>query len=309
MDGCLRDDIMKALGTRMGKKYGIAPRDTEGRNGHIRHEICIHKAGETEAVAICLEEAIMRCIREGLTPDELPGAIIQMYLQEEASQDISRGLYVSRTLEGMVRVRLVNYRANSADLAGRPHRRFLDLAADYYLDMEAATGIDGAAIQVTGKMAADWGITEERLYQLGMMGLSAHGGCQAVEVEDMLRKLTAENPGEMEGIFGRQGQKPEMYVLLSPRQCFGAACLLDTAFLQKVADEKGCDMLIYPSSVHEAFAVPFRDGNGKILSTRDVQEINECTVPRYEWLSNSVYLYDRAKKGLGIFREGRPFAW
>ena len=145
MNGRLRDDIMKELGTRMGKRYGIVPRDTEGRNGHIRHEICIHKAGEAQAVAICLEEAVMRCIKEGLSPDELPGAILQMYLQEEVSQDISRGLYDPSILEGMVRVRLVNYRANSADLAGRPHRRFLDLAADYYLDMEAATGMDGAA--------------------------------------------------------------------------------------------------------------------------------------------------------------------
>lgn len=165
MNGRLRDDIMKELGTRMGKRYGIVPRDTEGRNGHIRHEICIHKAGEAQAVAICLEEAVMRCIKEGLSPDELPGAILQMYLQEEVSQDISRGLYAPSILEGMVRIRLVNYRANSADLAGRPHRRFLDLAADYYLDMEAATGMDGAAIHVTGKMAGDWRITEERLYQ------------------------------------------------------------------------------------------------------------------------------------------------
>lgn len=304
-----RNDVMEMLEMRIGERHSTVPRDMEGRNGHVRHGICIQRERDAEAIVICLEEAILRCIAEGRPPEELPEAILQIYLQEKASRDISRGLYASRTLEGMARVRLVNYRANSADLAGRPHRRFLDLAAEYYLDMEAATGIDGAAIQVTGKMAADWGITEERLYQLGMMGLSAHGGCQAVEVEDMLRKLTEEDPGEVEGIFERQGQKPEMYVLLSPRQCFGAACLLDTAFLQKVADEKGCDMLIYPSSVHEAFAVPFRDGNGKILSTRDVQEINECTVPRYDWLSNSVYLYDRAKKGLGIFREGRPFTW
>lgn len=269
-----RNDVMEMLEMRIGERHSTAPRDMEGRNGHVRHGICIQRERDAEAIVICLEEAILRCIAEGRPLEELPEAILQIYLQEKASRDISRGLYASRTLEGMVRVRLVNYRANSADLAGRPHRRFLDLAADYYLDMEAAAGIDGAAIQVTGKMAADWGITEERLYQLGMMGLSAHGGCQAVEVEDMLRKLTEEDPGEVEGIFGRQGQKPEMYVLLSPRQCFGAACLLDTAFLQKVADEKGCDMLIYPSSVHEAFAVPFRDGNGKILSTRDVQEIN-----------------------------------
>lgn len=309
MEERLRDDIMKVLRRKLGRRYGITPRDTEGRNGSIRHGIRIHREGEAQAVVICLEEAIVRCIREGLFPDGLPDAIIQMYLQEEASQDISRGLYDYGTLEGMVRVKLVNYRANSVSLAGRPHRRFLDLAADYYLDMGAATGIDGAAIQVTGKMAGDWGGTEERLYQLGMMRLLSDGGCQAVEVESILRELMADEPDEVERIFGKQGQKVEMYVLSNPRQCFGAACLLDAAFLQKVADEKGCSLLIYPSSIHEAFAVPFREGNGEVLDTRDVQEINECIVPRYEWLSNSVYLYDRVQKGLAIFREGRPFIW
>lgn len=301
-----REEIMKLVGKRLGKGYGVTFRDTEGRNGHTRHEICIHKAGEARPVAVCLEDVVLRCIEEGLPPEGLPDGIVQMYLQEEVSRYISMGLYGPVALEGMVRVRLVNYGSNSVDLAGRPHRRILDLAADYYLDIEAVTGIDGAAVQVTDRMAGDWGITEERLHRLGMVSLLAHGGCQAVEVEEMLLDLMGGVPDEMKAVLDRLGQKAEMYVISSPGRCFGAACLLDTAFLQEVAEGKGCDLLIYPSSVHEAIAVPFREGNGAALDARDVQEINEWAVPKYERLSNSVYLYDRSRKGLSIFREGRP---
>ena len=45
------------------------------------------------------------------------------------------------------------------------------------------------------------------------------------------------------------------------------------------------------------------------MDTEDVQEINEALVPRSEWLSNSVYLYDMSHKRLTIFREGRPLKW
>lgn len=301
-----REEIMKLVGRKLGKGYGVTRRDTEGRNGHIRHEICIHKTGEAQPVAVCLEDAVLRCIEEGLPPEGLPDGIVQMYLQEEVSRHISMGLYGPAALEGMVRVRLVNYESNSSNLEGRPHRRILDLAADYYLDIEAVTGIDSAAVQITNRMAGDWGITEERLYRIGMMSLLAHGGCQIIEVESLLLDMMGGMPDEMKGVLDKLGQKAEMYVISSPGRCFGAACLLDTAFLQEVAEEKGCDLLIYPSSVHEAIAVPFRDGNGATLGTRDIQEINEWAVPKYERLSNSVYRYDREKKEVSIFRKGGP---
>lgn len=308
-----RNNVMKILEMRLGEGYSTAPRDMEGDSGRVCHGICIQRERDAAAIVVCLEEAILRCIAEGRPPERLPEAILQMYLQEEATRDIARGLYSFGQLEGMVRMEIVNYKANSAELAGRPNRKFLDLAVAYYLDMEEATGIKYAIAQVTGRVAGSWGITEEELYRLGMARLLAEDGCQAMEAMGVLRELVEEGPDGMKEAFEEAmqtaGKEVEMYVISNPGQRFGAASLLNTEFLQKMAEERGCDLLIYPSSVHEAVAVPCRDGNGAALSIRDVQEINEWTVPKYEQLSNSVYLYDMSKKGLTIFREGRPLKW
>ena len=307
-----RNDVMEMLGMRLGERYSTAPRDVKGGSGPVRHGIRIHRKGDAEATVVCLEEAILHCIAEGRPPEELPKAILQTYLQEEASRDIARGLYSPGQLEGMVRIEAVNYRANSAGLAGRPHRRFLDLAAAYYLDMEEATGIKYAIARVTGRVAGSWGIPEEELYRLGMERLLAEDGCQAMEATGVVRELMEEGPDGMKEAFEeavrKAGKKAEVYVITSPGQRFGAAGLLNTAFLQEMAEEKGCSLIIYPSSVHEVIAVPYRDGDG-LMGTEDVQEINEALVPRSEWLSNSVYLYDMSHKRLTIFREGRPLKW
>ena len=145
-----------------------------------------------------------------------------------------------------------------------------------------------------------------------MERLLAEDGCQAMEATGVVRELMEEGPDGMKEAFEeavrKAGKKAEVYVITSPGQRFGAAGLLNTAFLQEMAEEKGCSLIIYPSSVHEVIAVPYRDGDG-LMDTEDVQEINEALVPRSEWLSNSVYLYDMSHKRLTIFREGRPLKW
>ena len=178
--------------------------------------------------------------------------------------------------------------------------------------MLEATGIKYAIARVTGRVAGSWGIPEEELYRLGMERLLAEDGCQAMEATGVVRELMEEGPDGMKEAFEeavrKAGKKAEVYVITSPGQRFGAAGLLNTAFLQEMAEEKGCSLIIYPSSMHEVIAVPYRDGDG-LMDTEDVQKINEALVPRSEWLSNSVYLYDMSHKRLTIFREGRPLKW
>ena len=83
--------------------------------------------------------------------------------------------------------------------------------------------------------------------------------------------------------------------------------MLDHSFLQQMADSKGCDLNIYPGSVNVLVIEPVKDGNGDRINTEDVWEVNRNSVPKEEWLSNSIYRYDRAKQEICIYREGAPF--
>ena len=49
-----------------------------------------------------------------------------------------------------------------------------------------------------------------------------------------------------------------MYVASNQKNYFGAVCMLDRSLLQQLADTKGCDLNIYPSSVKELIIIPVK---------------------------------------------------
>lgn len=99
---------------------------------------------------------------------------------------------------------------------------------------------------------------------------------------------------------------PELYVASNRKHFYGASCMLNTTFLEKMAEDKGCSLMIYPGSVHEVIILPQKNGGGECLDAKSVQEINQCCTLRDEWLSNSVYRYDREKQEICIYEKGEP---
>ena len=127
-----RKDVMKALEAMLGEGYEITPQDRRDNNCPVLHGICIRKKGEAVAPVIYLEELISYCLLEKVPPEQLPKTLLQIYRQEEISQDIADGLDDFGKLKDLVRIKLINYEANAEALEARPHRRFLDLAVVYY---------------------------------------------------------------------------------------------------------------------------------------------------------------------------------
>lgn len=152
-----RKDVMKALEAMLGEGYEITPQDRRDNNCPVLHGICIRKKGEALAPVIYLEELMLYCLLEKVPPEQLPKALLQIYRQEEISQDIADRLDDFRKLKDLVRIKLINYEANAEALEDRPHRRFLDLAVVYYLDLEKETGIKETTAEITDKVASAWG--------------------------------------------------------------------------------------------------------------------------------------------------------
>nr|WP_300805056.1 DUF5688 family protein [uncultured Acetatifactor sp.] len=306
MIGQYRKDVMKALESMLGKGYEISPYDRRDNSGSVLHGICIRRTGEDVAPVLYLEEIILYCISEKVPREHLPGVLLQIYRQEEVPQDIADGLNDLVKQRDLVRIKLVSHGANAEALESRPHRRFLDLAVVYYLDLEEHTGIKDATAEVTDQVAEDLGITEGELYRLGMEKL-LDGGCEAMETADILRDVMEGEPEEDIRKIGQELKgRADMSVAHCRRQPFGAACLLNTPFLQETAGKKGSDLLIYPSSIYEVIVLAYKDWTDDQISPRVVQEINEKGLPREARLSNSVYRYDREKKEVSIFRKGGP---
>lgn len=92
-----------------------------------------------------------------------------------------------------------------------------------------------------------------------------------------------------------EGSEKDMIVLTSRNLEYGAAMLLNTPELKKLADRFNSDLYLLPSSVHEILAVR-TDQNRDISLLMDmVQDANQTVVRDEDYLSDCIYYFDRKK--------------
>ena len=88
-----------------------------------------------------------------------------------------------------------------------------------------------------------------------------------------------------------------LFVLTNEAKLFGAVCMLLPEVMDQIVDEKGDDLYILPSSIHEILILKTSELNDPPRLQHMVQDINEMQVPMEQRLSNHVYRYS---KGTGL---------
>ena len=154
----LRNEVVKLLEMKLGEGYQILPEDKRKNNEYILHGICIHKDGESVSPVIYLEKFIPPYVKGEMDPEEIARAFLKKYLQERFPQDIAADLKDFGMMKDKVRIKMVNHAANLRELGNSPHRKFLDLAITYYLEITIAG--QSASIAITNKLMESWGITK-----------------------------------------------------------------------------------------------------------------------------------------------------
>lgn len=307
------NDVIKALKIKLGEGYRIFPKEQRKNNELVLYGICIHKENESISPVVYPEEFILPYIAGILDAEKIAGILLEQCRQGEISQDAAACLGDFKLMKDKVRIRLVNYGANSSELEGVPHRKFLDLAITYYLDMQADLAGQNGAGAITNALMDRWGVSEDELYRLGMESLLAEDTFHTTDIFDVIRQSAQEEQDtELEEAIAelqKDHGRPKMYVVTNQGRFYGANCLLNTSFLQEMAENSGCSLIVYPSSVHELVILPQKNGYENRMGTKDIQEINYEYLPKDEWLSNSIYRYDREKREVSIYKEGAPLLW
>lgn len=304
----LRNKVMEALKMKLGEEYTIIPKDNRKNNGLIMHGICINREGDSVSPVIYVDELIRHCCMGEQSPEKVADQILKTYLQNEIPQNVAVHVRDFDKMKELVRIMLINHDANVSELENIPHRKFLDLAVTYYLEMEP-----GASATVTNRLMEIWGITEDDLYGLGMKRLILGDDCCITDILSILRQVTQEEQDKITECAIDEMQKdrsgPEMYVATNFQKRYGANCLMNTFLLQGLAENLGHSLIIFPSSIHELVIIPQKKGIENYMSTGDVQAINISEVAREECLSNSIYRYDRERQEVSVFEEGAPLSW
>lgn len=195
-----------------------------------------------------------------------------------------------------IHAKLINMERNKEMLAGMPWKRFLDLAAVYYVKMDGIIDGGNASFLVNNSHMEMWGQDEESIHQTALSNMHKDGGPLFESMETVIRGIMADD----ELPFTPGMPDADMYVLSNRDRLLGAAEILDSSTLEMVSSKLGGDFIVLPSSIHESVIIPSDAGISCQELAVMVYEINRTQVDVEERLSDHVYLYEKDKGALKI---------
>ncbi len=181
-----------------------------------------------------------------------------------------------------------------------PHRRAADLAVTcHFMEVDES---GRRAFTVVDQGLMEWmDITEDQLFADALTFGPRN-------LPPVIRPLEAMVEGILEGKKQKKEElsfekqldafdiRNETAVLTNSAGIFGASSLFYPFILEMIGERMGGNYFILPSSVHETILIP--DNEDYFLSELEemVWEINRTELMAEDWLSDSVYYFDRNRK-------------
>ena len=280
-------EFAEAVKTELEKKIDaeVLITETLKNNGLTRTAMTIRRSGHQTAPTFYVEQ--MEGSSE-IVAQNILTALERLTGEDEIVERLEELMEDQDELKNSIYPRLVNLEWNEVLLKTLPHRRFLVFAATYVLELG-----DGLSCRITAEMMRRLSVwNEERLYKAAISNLRAKG-YQILPIHEMISHMM-----EREGtVVGFMPESLPMLVITTPDCTFGAAVLLDEELLKEVGRMCG-DYYILPSSVNEVIVVPEAAVEDSKYLKELVMAVNQSSVPREEWLSESVYKFDGGERGV-----------
>lgn len=185
---------------------------------------------------------------------------------------------------------LVSAARNRRALSEMPRDDFLDLALIYYIRGGIRQESD-MPLPVRYEHLRAWGMTEDELKEAARENdLKEEVSLLVMNEELELKEYDRERAGRDDVPF---------IIMTNTSRIFGASVCARRGALSEMAGMLGADLAVIPSSVHEVLIIPSKDRSRLPELETIVREINITAVLPQDYLSDSVYYYDR----VGAFLE------
>ena len=250
--------------------------------------------------------------REGMSIPRIADRILMQYRKAVPDRALDVEKLLSRDMVcGNIVYRVVNRSLNRDLLDEVPHRDILDLSLVYYILVRNAVIGDGA-VMVRREHQKLWEMSDDELDLAARNNTPALLPPQIMSMEEMLGELgvisgdlSAAEPGEEDSSHRGSEDREEchdspIYVLTNSARQFGACYMARKDILGSLAQKEEDNLYILPSSVHECMIIPVHFGQDPEDLGAMVREINRTQVDAEEFLSDSVYYYDRERDYLEI---------
>ena len=232
-------------------------------------------------------ESFFKEYERGMSFEDITERIINVWEREKGHKHFDVEWFRDfEQIKERIAYKLVNYEANRKLLEDVPHVPFLNLAKVFYVTIDCKEFGSGSILVHNNHMES-WGVTTEELDELASINTPKMFQAEIMSMAVVMKELMQDVSEEMELLIDNK-----MFVVTNKDRHYGAAAMCYPNIIKEFAEQKECDLIIIPSSVHEVLILPCEGEDFKRFKEM-VIEVNETALSPEEVLSNSVYIYRR----------------
>lgn len=279
----------------LGDGYETEIRTVTKNNGVILTGISICSTGDRVSPVIYLDDYYTERADIEVSAEETAYKIVNCYHSNGKIPSTiwksMEGLDNFEQIKDRVMFKLVHTKNNVQRLKQVPSISFLDLSIVFYLYMDEDSGGMMVA-QIQNEHLALWETDVQVLYNVALQNMQRVMPAEIKGMNEIIHNLRCAYGEKMEE---DEGESP-FYVLSTVSGINGAACMLYPGVMAGFAEQRGKDIIILPSSVHEVLLLESVEECDMMQLRQLVSMVNMNEVPLGDILSYSVYKYD-LKKG------------
>ena len=295
------EKIEQGLKEFYGEKVKIELQEIQKNNGVKLTGLLLTDEASNVAPAIYLEDFYKEYQRKKEIGQIILG-IVRAYDNIKRHQKIDMDFFSDyNKVKDRVCFKLIHYERNRELLQQIPYIPYLNLAVVFYYAYENAA-LGKGTILIRHSQKEQWGISVEELFGVATENTRRLFPPRVAGIREVLTDMLGEKTEEEEPCLFSDMEEIPMYVLTNPDKMLGAAGLLYSDQLKRIADRLQSNLFILPSSVHEVILLPDCGEKPDTLQ-RMVMEVNDTQLAREEVLSDSVYYYDRSREKTEIVCE------
>ena len=241
------DNIVNVLQQRMGHEYDVKVTKVTKNNDIELTGVVLMKESDNLSPTIYLD-GLFEEYQDGAYIEDLAEQIIRLYKEQLPAGRLDMDFFRNfEQVKDRIFYKLVSYNKNRKMLEKLPYYKWNDLALIFYYAMEEER-IGRASITIHHQHSKMWEQSLDTLYAVAQENMKKSMPELLVSMKDLLEETTGLKMGEDTYL--------PMYVLTNQEKVYGAAAMLYSEHMKKLAERWQTDLLILPSSIHEVLLLP-----------------------------------------------------
>ncbi|MBE5862286.1 MAG: hypothetical protein E7295_05480 [Lachnospiraceae bacterium] len=290
------EEVRRSLAESFGEEMEVRLQRVKKNNGVTLLGVMVNDKKRNIAPTLYLDDLYGE-YQNGRPFEEVLGVIRENLRRGMPKGNIDMEFFMDfEKVKEKICYRLVNRERNEQTLEQVPSIPFLDLAITFFY-VFWNDEIGGGSISVTNEHVERWGTSVSELWKIANENTRRLYPEQCCPMEELLLELMGRRSKIWPALPEECSWGPfSMKILTNHMRSNGAAVMLYDGYLEQLADKLDCSFYIIPCSIHEVIMLPEIQEFGKTFLKEMIQDANEHVVDPQEFLSNSVYYYNREQK-------------